>query len=99
MPGSGAPGGPPAGVVRVLCGGKEPLVDGNKIAQSYMVLYFGEVAAALASLDRVLGRKARFDDVEPATWLLGMLGKVTSSCEFALAIREWDVAAFQMEAF
>ncbi|MDI9463862.1 MAG: amidase family protein [Bacillota bacterium] len=78
---------------------REPLVDGNKIAQSYMVLYFGEVAAALASLDRVLGRKARFDDVEPATWLLGMLGKVTSSCEFALAIREWDVAAFQMEAF
>lgn len=74
-------------------------VDGNKIAQSYMTLYFGEVAAAIASLEEVLGRKARLDDVEPATWMLGLLGKVTSSKEWVLGIREWDSAAFKMEAF
>jgi len=78
---------------------KEAPVDGNKIAQSYMTMYFGEVAADLASLKEVLGRKARMEDVEPATWMLGLLGKVTSSEEWVLSIREWDTAAFQMEAF
>lgn len=78
---------------------KEAPVDGNKIAQSYMTLYFGEVAADLAALEEVLGRKARMNDVEPATWMLGLLGKVTSSAEWVLSIREWDTAAFQMEAF
>ncbi len=78
---------------------KEAPVDGSKIAQSYMTLYFGEMAADLASLKEVLGRKARMNDVEPATWMLGLLGKVTSSEEWVLSMREWDVAAFQMEAF
>ncbi len=78
---------------------REAPVDGNKIAQSYMTLYFGEVAADIASLEEVLGRKARLDDVEPATWMLGLLGKVTSSEEWVLSIREWDTAAFKMEAF
>lgn len=78
---------------------KEAPVDGNKIAQSYMTLYFGEVAADIASLEEVLGRKARMNDVEPATWMLGLLGKVTSSEEWVLSIREWDTAAFEMEAF
>ncbi len=78
---------------------KEAPVDGNKIAQSYMTLYFGEVAADIASLEEVLGRKARMNDVEPATWMLGLLGKVTSSAEWVLSIREWDTAAFEMEAF
>ncbi|MGI6709431.1 MAG: amidase [Dethiobacteria bacterium] len=78
---------------------REAPVDGNKIAQSYMTLYFGEVAADIASLEEVLGRKARMNDVEPATWMLGLLGKVTSSEEWVLSIREWDTAAFEMEAF
>lgn len=78
---------------------KEPPVDGKKIAKSYMTLYFGEVAAALASLEEVLGRKAKIGDVEPTTWILGLLGKVTSAEEWVLALREWDTAAFLMEEF
>lgn len=78
---------------------KEPPVDGDKIGQSYMTLYFGEVAAEIASLEPVLGRKARLGDVEMATWMLGLLGRVTSSEEWVLSIRDWDSAAFSMEAF
>ncbi|NLP36059.1 MAG: amidase [Firmicutes bacterium] len=78
---------------------REAPVDGKKIAHSYMVLYFGEVAAAITALEKVLGRKAVFDDVEPATWLLGLLGKVISSEEWVLNLREWDIAAFKMEDF
>ncbi len=74
-------------------------VDGSKIAKSYMTLYFGEVAAAITLLAEVLGRKARLSDVEPATWLLGQLGKITTSEEFVLNLNEWDFAAFKMEAF
>ncbi|ALC91333.1 6-aminohexanoate hydrolase [Bacillus sp. FJAT-18017] len=74
-------------------------VDGKSLANSYMTMYFGEVAAALRSLEEVLGRKAHFNDVEPATWVLGLLGKATSAEEFVLALREWDKAAYQMEAF
>ena len=78
---------------------KEAPVDGDKIAQSYMTLYFGEVAAELSFLQDILGRKARFSDVEPATWMLGLLGRVTSSEELILSLHEWDYAAFSMERF
>ncbi|QTC41696.1 amidase [Bacillus sp. V3] len=74
-------------------------VDGRKIAKSYLTMYFGETAAAIASLEEVLGRKAAFADVEPATWLLGLLGKATTAEEFVLSIREWDKAASHMETF
>lgn len=78
---------------------KEAPVDGEAIGKSYMTLYFGEVAAELSFLEPILGRKARFDDVEPATWMLGLLGKVTSSDELVLSLHEWDRAASRMESF
>lgn len=78
---------------------KDAPVDGDKIARSYMTLYYGEVAAELTLLEEVLGRKARFSDVEPATWMLGLLGRTTSSEEMILSLHEWDRAAFSMEGF
>jgi amidase len=74
-------------------------VDGRKIAKSYLTMYFGEVAAAIASLEEVLGRKAVMGDVEQTTWILGLIGKATSAEEVVLSIREWDIAAIVMEAF
>lgn len=74
-------------------------VNGQQIAQSYLTLYFGEVAASLSDLEKILGRKATMSDVEPVTWLLGILGKATSAEEFVLRLREWDKAAIAMETF
>ncbi|MBY0121416.1 amidase [Bacillus sp. S/N-304-OC-R1] len=74
-------------------------VDGNKITNSYLTMYFGETAALIASLEEVLGRKANSSDVEQTTWLLGLLGKATSAEEFVLSLKEWDKAAFKMEEF
>ncbi|MGD6962526.1 amidase [Fictibacillus phosphorivorans] len=74
-------------------------VDGLKLAKSYLTMYFGETAATLTSLESILGRKVTYRDVEPSTWLLGLLGKATSAEEFVLSIREWDIAALQMETF
>lgn len=78
---------------------KDAPVDGNKIANSFMTMYFGEVAAMLVEMEQVLGRKARYRDVEQTTWILGMLGKATSAEEWVLAMREWDKAAYAMESF
>jgi amidase len=78
---------------------KDPPIDGSKIASSYLMNYFGEIAASLHELEEVLGRKARASDVEPTTWLLGQLGKATSARDFVLGQREWDKAAFEMEQF
>ncbi|WP_100333636.1 amidase [Bacillus alkalisoli] len=78
---------------------KEAPVDGKKIANSYLTLYFGEVSATLSTLEELLGRKVKFQDVEPATWLLGLLGKTTTAEEFVLSLRAWDKAAYAMETF
>ncbi|WP_216827662.1 amidase [Alkalihalobacterium elongatum] len=78
---------------------KRAPVDGKKIATSYLTMYFGEVAATITSLEDVLGRKAKSSDVEPQTWLLGLLGRTTTAEEFVLSMREWDRAAFAMETF
>lgn len=74
-------------------------VDGNSIAKSYMALYYGEVAARLKEIEGFLGRKVTMKDVEPATWLFGMLGRAISAEEFVLRLRTWDEAAIQMETF
>ncbi|MBU9723342.1 MULTISPECIES: amidase family protein [Bacillaceae] len=78
---------------------KTPDVNGKTIAKSYLTMYFGEVSATLSSAESVLGRKISMSDVEPTTWLLRSLGKVTSAEEFVLSLREWDKAAFVMESF
>lgn len=78
---------------------KDAPVDGKKLAKSYITLYFGEVAASFKNMEETLGRKVKMDDVEPTTWLLGLLGKATSADEWVLSMREWDNAAFMMEEF
>ncbi len=74
-------------------------VDGLALAKSYMTLYFGEVGADIRELEAVLGRKARPSDVEPLTWMLGMLGRSFSASHFVEAMRQWDKAARVMGGF
>ena len=76
-----------------------PDIDGRSLALSYLSMYFGEVAADIDELGRVLGRKACPDDVETLTWTLGMLGKATSAFSFVKAIRQWGQASRSMARF
>ena len=41
-----------------------PDIDGKALAQSYLAMYFGEVAAHIEDLEPVLKRKAKAGDVE-----------------------------------
>jgi amidase len=78
---------------------KDAPVDGRKVVNSFLTMYFGEVAAHLASLEELLGRKVKMNEVETTTWIIGLIGKATSAEEFVLSLREWDKAAIQMETF
>jgi amidase len=78
---------------------KDAPINGKKLSHSYLTMYFGEVAAVLASLEEILGRQVKMSDVETTTWILGLVGKATSAEEFVLSIREWDIAAMAMEDF
>ncbi|MFZ2631553.1 MAG: amidase [Desulfosalsimonadaceae bacterium] len=77
----------------------EPEIDGRRLAESYLIMYFGEVAADIHNLSNLIGRKARIGDVEDLTWTLGLLGNSFSAGEFVEAIRVWDTAARQMGKF
>ncbi len=76
-----------------------PEIDGKALANSYMALYFGEVAADIEVVEAIMGRKARPSDVEPTTWTLGLLGRTYSAGYFVKAMREWGVAARAMGRF
>jgi amidase len=76
-----------------------PDIDGMGLAQSYITMYFGEVAADIEGLEAVLGRKAGRGDVEPLTWTLGLLGRTFSAGYFVGAMRRWDDAARHMGRF
>lgn len=78
---------------------EEAPVDGNRLALSYMMLYFAEVSSTLSHLEEVIGRRIHSKDVEPTTWLLSLLGKVVSAEEFLTSLKFWDEAAIQMETF
>jgi len=77
----------------------EPDLNGKTLAQSYLIMYFGEMAADIENLKEILGRKARIGDVEDLTWTLGLLGRSFSAGEFVNAIRRWDMASRKMGEF
>ncbi|HPI91997.1 MAG TPA: amidase family protein [Deltaproteobacteria bacterium] len=77
----------------------EPAIDGIALAKSYFTMYYGEIAADIEDMKRLVGRKLTREDVEGPTWLLNLLGKATSAGEFVLGIRLWNAFARQMGAF
>jgi amidase len=77
----------------------QPDIDGQALAKSYLAMYFGEVAADIDGLEKVLGRKAVPNDDEALTWTLGLLGRSFSSGYFVKSLRVWDQAARKMGIF
>ena len=73
--------------------------DGRAVATAFLMLYFGETGASIAALARHLGRPARPADVEPTTWLLGLLGRTYTAADFAAARHTWNDSARRMGRF
>ncbi|HAM80538.1 amidase [Ornithinibacillus bavariensis] len=74
-------------------------IDGKRLANSYMMMYFAEVGSTFRAIESIIGRKVTYNDVEPATWILGLLGKAVSSEEFLTSLKFWDEVAIKMEYF
>ena len=77
----------------------EPAIDGIALAKSYLVMYYGEIAADIEDLKKILGRKAKPSDVEGPTWALKLLGDAFTAGEFVQALRQWNTFARQMGLF
>jgi len=76
-----------------------PELDGLALANSYVAMYFGEIAADLEEFESILGRKVKPGDVEDQTWTLGLLGRTLSSAYFVKSLRAWDRVAREMGRF
>lgn len=74
-----------------------PRYDGPALARSYLTLYFGEVAAAMA--DAMENHGARSADFEPETRFLGMLGRSMSAVEYVRDRRRWNDYARALGSF
>jgi len=62
-------------------------IDGQTFAIAYLTLIFGETAAIIEDGEAYFGRKATYQDFEPATWTIGLLGHQFTAAEFAKATR------------
>jgi len=78
---------------------RAPQYDGQALARSYLTLYFGEVAADLEELTGLLGRRLRREDVEPLTWLFGLMGRTVPAGDFVRAKRLWNEVGRSMAGF
>jgi amidase len=76
-----------------------PDIDGESLGKSYVMMYFGEVAADIEELKSVVGRPLNHHDTEEATWALNLLGKTYSAGDFVLAQRQWNTFSRRMAKF
>jgi len=74
-------------------------LDGEALADSYLTMYFGHVAADLEFMAQQLGSRISNLDVEDATKVLGFLGKTISAGDFVQAKRRWNDFAQTMHLF
>lgn len=58
-----------------------------ELAQHFLTVVCANTAVDLEEAEQLVGRKARFEDFEPETWLLGLIGKALSAADLERALR------------
>jgi amidase len=74
-------------------------LDGEALADSYLTMYFGHVAADLEHVAQLINSRPRNLDVELTTRTVGMIGNCISAGEFVSAKRRWNQFAQTMAMF
>jgi amidase len=77
----------------------EPAIDGQAMAKGFLMMYFGETAADIMAIEKVLGKKPGPSDVEGPTWVLKLLGNTFTAGDFVYSMREWNTFAREMGRF
>ena len=75
----------------------QPSYDGEQLAQCYLTLYFGEVAATLSRAADELG--ARPQDFELDVQVLGLIGQALPLADYVRARQRWNTFARALAAF
>ncbi|MBL0172901.1 MAG: amidase [Gemmatimonadaceae bacterium] len=70
----------------------EPSLDGDALAKSFLTVIAAECRADIEWLGEQLKRAPRRDDVEVATWALGVLGRHFRASDYANAVRRLQTA-------
>ncbi len=70
----------------------EPRLDGAALARSFLTIVAAEARADIEWLAAQLRRAPRRDDVEVATWALGLVGRHLRASDYAVAVRALQVA-------
>ena len=76
-----------------------PELDFKALADSYVTVLCGEVAAEFEEVEAHLGRRLRPGDVEAVTWIIGIVGRSLPAVPFARARRLWGSASRTMGRF
>ncbi|MBS9404292.1 amidase [Halomonas sp. TRM85114] len=74
-------------------------VDGEALAESYLTLYLGHLAADLAWISEQTGVPVGRLDVEPSTRAIGRLGRHLRAMDYELAKSHWNRVARDMARF
>jgi len=67
-----------------------PTIDGPAFARSFLTMMCAELNADVVDAEREMGRRLRRTDLEPATWLLTLVGRALRADELAVANRALD---------
>ena len=77
----------------------EPVVDGQRLARAFLTVVAAECRADIEWMGRQLRRAPRSDDVEVATWALGLVGAAYKASDYATAVRDLQLAGRSCGAF
>ena len=77
-----------------------PPVDGPRVSHAFFTTYCAGVAGELQLSEQYLGRPARPSDVEPTTWLMGMIARTRLSAgDFSVALRQLQAMSRDVHRF
>ncbi len=77
----------------------EPVIDGHTLSRAFLTVVAAECRADIEWLGEQLKRAPRSDDVEIATWALGLVGQAFGASDYATSARALQVAGRTMGAF
>jgi amidase len=70
----------------------EPVVEGQQLARDFLTVVAAECRADLEWMGEQLQRAPRRDDVEVATWALGLVGQAFQASDYAASMRRLQMA-------
>ncbi len=76
-----------------------PPLDAEADAQAFVTLLAGEMRADIETMSRLLQRRMRAADFEPATWTLALLGRALSAGTYAGAAQHLQMIARRQAPF